>query len=275
MIIISGVLLELAACNLEREVDITLPEYESRYVVECYLEPGQPISLLLSRSAAYFEPFPQLNEDFLGKILVDSAKVAIIYNGVEIPLENRLIINPLTQKVYNYYSSAHIPYDTINPFELSIATKDGLSIHAATRLLPVVPIDSLVVQFAEGDTLARLLTYITDNTTRPDYYRRMLHEGSLDSIPVQDFATDDRLAEGTIVYGTRFNYEEGDTLIATIFHIDKAYHDFLESLVDATGANGNPFAQPSPIISNLEGTANAIGIFTGLTYDRKTVAVSR
>lgn len=263
------------SCNLEKEVDIELPAYEPRYVVECYLEPGKPITLLLSRSAPYFEPFPDINQDFLDNILVDSADVSIIYNGVEIPLENRLILNPLTLKVFNYYAPVNVPYDTVNPFELRIMDRAGQMISATTRILPVVPIDSLVVQFAENDTLARVLTYITDDPAESNYYRRMMHKGSLDSLAIQDFAADDRLAEGVIAFGTGFNYAVGDTLIATIFHIDKAYHDFLESLSDAAGANGNPFAQPSPVISELGGTADAIGIFTGLSYVRKTIVVSR
>ena len=271
----AGLIALLFSCNLEKEVDIALPDYNSRYVVECYLEPGKPITLLLTRSAPYFEPFPELNQDFLSKLLVDSAEVSINYNGVDISLENQLIINPLTSKVYNYYSSVIVPFDTIRPFELSITTQDGQTISATTNLLPIVPIDSVVVQFAEEDTLARVLTYITDNPAQHNYYRRTLHESSLDSTAVQDFSVDDRFAEGVLVFGTGFNYAEGDTLIMTIFHIDKPYYDFLESLTGAVGANGNPFAQPSPILSNLEGTAGAIGIFTGLSYYRLMIVVRR
>ena len=40
----------LAGCNLEKEVDIKLPETQERIVVECYLEPGAPINLLLTRT---------------------------------------------------------------------------------------------------------------------------------------------------------------------------------------------------------------------------------
>lgn len=265
----------LWACDLEQEVDIDLPEYESRIILECYLEPGQPFSLLLSRSHPFFDPFPPLNQDFLANILIDSAQVEIAHNGRTYVLENRLAFNPQTRKVFNYYSSEKVPFDTIAPFELSVTLPDGQAISGTTRILPAVGIDSLVVQFAESDTLARVLTYFTDDTSERNYYRRMFHQSSLDSSAVQDFSVDDRILEGTAVFGTGYNYSEGDTVISTLFHIDRSYYEFLESVGDALNANGNPFAQPSPIISNLEGTVDAVGIFTGISYDRKAIILEK
>ncbi|MCB0583797.1 MAG: DUF4249 domain-containing protein [Phaeodactylibacter sp.] len=265
----------LSACDLEQEVNIDLPEYDSRLVVECYLEPGQAFSLLLSRSRPYFEPFPPLNQEFLNNILVDSAEVAIFHDGKTYSLRNQLAFNPFTRKVFNYYSSEVVPFDTASAFELSIQLPDGQALFAATRILPAVGIDSLVVQFEETDTLARVLTYFTDDPARKNYYRRMFHRSSLDSAAVQDFSVDDRILEGTAAFGTGYNYIVGDTVISTLFHIDQAYYEFLESLQDAVSANGNPFAQPSPIISNIEGTTDAIGIFTGISYDRKAIILRR
>lgn len=263
------------ACGLEKEVDIELPVYESRYVVECYLEPGRPFSLLLSRSQPYFAPFPPLNQEFLETILVDSARVEIFHNGKRYELRNQFLFNQFTRKFFNYFSSENVPFDTLSAFELAITLADGRSISGSTRILPSVQIDSLVVQFAEADTLARVLTYFTDDPGEDNYYRRMFHESSLDSVAAQDFSVDDRILEGTAVFGTGYNYVAGDTVISTLFHIDKGYYEFLESLEDAVNANGNPFAQPSPIISNLEGTAGATGIFTGISYDRKAIIVRR
>ncbi len=270
-LIMSGLL----ACDLEREVDIELPGYQSRLVVECYLEPGQPFSLLLSHSFSYFDPFPPLGLAFLENILVDGARVAVFHRGKTYELSNQLVINPFTRKVFNYLSPEKVPFDTLNPFELLITLPDGRSVTGATRLLAKVPIDSLVVQFAEADTLARVLTYFTDNPGEDNYYRRMFHKSSLDSAAIQDFSADDRILEGVAAFGTGYNYSAGDTVISTLFHIDKAYFEFLESLEDAVNANGNPFAQPSPIISNLQGSADAVGLFTGLSYDRKAIIVAR
>jgi hypothetical protein len=264
--------------NLEKEINLDLPEYQSQYVVECYLEPGQPFGLLLTRSVPYFEPFPTDLLNFVENIVVDDAEVTITHDGVDYLLANEPTINPTTFKLYNYTNPALVPMDYDHDFSLKITTPDGKTITATTRLLPVVPIDSVVVEFDEKkDTLARCLTYISDDPTTVDYYRRMIHRNSLlDSIPQQDFTTnDDYVDDRTIVFGTGYDLKEGDTIYNTIFHIERAYYDFWESTFNAISSNGNPFGQPSSIISNLKGDAGAIGIFTGLSYDRVMTIVKK
>lgn len=275
-IVFFTILVMVTACNLEKEIDIDLPDYESRPVVECYLEPGQPFALLLSRSAAYFDTFPTLDANFLAKTLISDADVTITHNGQTYKLQNTLIINSFTGKVFNYYAIDFVPDNYDAPFELKITLADGKTIEATTRILRPVPIDSLVVEFEEDDTLARVLTYITDAPEQANFYRRMLHNTTLDSIPAQDFFLDDRLIKSeAVVFGTGYDYAVGDTVINTIVHIEKAYYNFLESVFNARDSNGNPFGQPNPIASNLRGTADALGIFTFLSYDRKTTIIER
>lgn len=265
----------IAACNLEREIEIELPAYESKIFVECYLEPGEPFTLLMTRTSPYFAAFPDLDLQFLDELLVDSAEVLIKHKGITYTLQNQLTIVNRTGKLYNYKASELVPLDFDDDFELFITTKDGKTITGITRLLPKVPIDSIVVDFAENDTLARVLTYFTDVPNQTNYYRRMLHEHTLDSIPQQDFATDDRFVEDLVVFGTGYDFTEGDTVFNTLVHIDLAYYDFFNSVQNARASNGNPFGQPSPIASNLGGTAGALGIFTGLSYDRIRTIISR
>lgn len=268
----------MSACNLEQEVDIDLPAYSSRPVVEVYLEPGKPFRALITRSDAYFADFPGLDE-FPGGLLYDSAEVMIMHQGETYTLTNQLIFDPIAGKLYNYAASATVPDRIGEPFELLVRFPDGTDARAETALLPVVPIDSVVIEFPEdaeaGDTLARALTYFTDIPGQTNYYRRMLHFGSLDSLE-QDFIADDQIVDDSlIVFGTGYDYAVGDTVINTLYHITETYATFLESLNAAVSANGNPFGQPSPVISNLEGSANAIGIFTGLTYDRRLDIVEK
>ena len=266
----------LTSCgSLEKEVEIDLPEYESQLVVECYLEAGEPFTLLLTRSAAYFDPLPTETFDFVESILEDSAAISILHNGVEYQLENQLFFNPVTSKLYNYFTPELVPEDFDNDFQLTITTADGEVVTSSTRLLPAVPIDSNVVEFEpEVDTLARLLTYLSDDLTQSNYYRRTLHENSLDTLNYIDFTTvDDFFDDETFVFGTGFDFVEGDTLFTTVYHIDREYFDFLESVFFAQDANGNPFGQPAAINSNL--TGDAIGIFTGLSYTREMVIVER
>ncbi|MBK8561858.1 MAG: DUF4249 domain-containing protein [Saprospiraceae bacterium] len=268
------------ACgNLEKEINLDLPEYQPQYVVECYIEAGQPFTLLLTRSSAYFDPFPTDPLEYVENILVDSAEVVITHNGTEYKLDNTPFLNPFTFKVANYHNSQLVPTDFDNDFSLKITLPNGQTITSSTRLLPVVPIDSIVVEFDdEQDTLARCLTYITDNPATVNFYRRMIHQNSLlDSIPDQDFTTnDDYVDDKVIVFGTGYDFKEGDTIYNTMFHIERAYFDFWNSTFNAISSNGNPFGQPSSIISNVQGSdGRAIGIFTGLSYDRVMTVVEK
>lgn len=275
----SAALFFTACGHLEKEIDLKLPVYESQYVVECYLESGENFRLALSRSAPYFEPFPDNPADFVQSILVDSATVVISHAGKEYVLKNEIDVAYLfsAQRLYNYSSQEKVPTDYDNDFFLKITTPDGRLITAQTRLLPAVPIDSVVVQFDEKrDTLARALIYLTDNAEVDDYYRHILHHNSLDSIPLLDYAAGDELADNEkIVVGTSYDFKEGDTIYNTVFHIDRAYYDFLNSAFTAVVSNGNPFGQPGAIISNVKGEPGVIGIFTGLNYDRVTTIVQK
>jgi len=265
-----------SACNLEKEIDLKLPVYEGQLVVECYLEPGKPYSLLLTRSTGFFEPFSTDTEQFLNEILVDDAQVQIEHAGQIYDLQPGLYFDFETKKISNYQNQELVPEDFDQDFNLKILTADGKTVTARTRILPKVPIDSVVVEWRPDDTLAYMLTYISDDPAQDNYYRRMIHQSSLDSAAIQDFVTSDRLAEnGKLAFGTGPEYRTGDTLINTIFHIDRDYYEFFESVQNAVIAGMSPFGTPGRLRSNLEGDAGAIGIFTGLSYDRVITIVQR
>lgn len=265
----------LGSCNLDQSVDIELPPFEEGIVVESYIEPGQPYTVLITRSSAFFEPFSTQNDQFLENILVNNAEVNIINNGRVIPLENNLVFNSLTRKVFNYSTTRTVPLRFSSEFELQITLADGKTITGKSRMFRPVPIDSIVVEFSEENEKARVLTYLTDPPDVNNFYRRMLHVNRTDTLPLQDFTIDDRVVEDVIIFGSDYRFEPGSKVINTIFHIEKAYYDFLESVESASRANGNPFSQPSPIISNLGGTANAIGIFTCVPRFRQFTTVVR
>lgn len=277
LVFLAALLVGAAGCNLEKEVDLSLPEYDSQLVLECYLEAGKPFSALLTRSDSYFAPVATTGNDLLQYyqgLLVEDARVEIVHLGDTIVLKNELVLDPVQFRFSNYSSSILVPEDYEHPFELRVITPDGRTITGSTRLLVPVPLDSVVYQFGAVVTdSARILTYFSDPSDEKNYYRRMLHRNSLDSLADQDFATDDRFVEGQVVFGTGYDYGKGERVINTLFHIDRAYYEYYNSLVNALVSNGNPFAQPGEIQSNLGGTADALGIFTGLSYVRDTLLI--
>jgi hypothetical protein len=268
--------LVLSACNLEQEVELDLPDYEGQVVVEAYLEPGKPFRALITESAPYFESFPTETGQFLENILLEGATVSISYNDETVLLNNGLFFDFETGKLYNYQANQVVPADYQSVFELDILTEAGTTITGVTRILPPVGLDSVAVQFNDTDTLARVVTYFSDEPAEANFYRAMLHLNSLDSLPYQSFILNDEFVEnGTVAFGTFFDFNLGDTIINTLFHIDEAYYRWLQSVALASASNGNPFGQPGTLQSNLEGSEEALGIFTGLSYVRDTVIVDK
>lgn len=258
-----------SACNLQQDIEIELPLFDEQPLVECYLEPGLPYRLTLSTSQAFLAEVTQ-------DILIDDATVTIGYDGQEIELENGLFIDFEFSRVYNYRSPELVPFDTERDFTLRIVTADGRTITDTTRILPAIPIDSLVTR-NNGDTLNLVLTYITDPADEDNFYRRVFYEDGTtisNSEVEQDFSTDDAFVSegGSIVFGTAFEYVAGDTVFSAIYHIDEDYFNFINSVQTAVQSNGNPFAIPNVIQSTVTG---AYGVFTGLSYDRDTLIIGQ
>jgi len=268
----------LFACNLTNEVEIDLPEYDPQLVIECYLEPGKNFRAILTRTAPYFGEFPTDPVEYLQSIQEENATVTIKYGSEVIDLTNDIQIDFQTGKLFNYTSSEICPLDYDTEFECTIVDSEGFTSIAKTRIMRPIELDSVVVEFmsdSPADSLARILTYFEDEANVDNYYRRQLHKGSLDSLEFEFVTNDQILDGGPVVFGTNFEYAPGDTVINTVYHIDRPYYDFLNSVTGAFFSNGNPFAQPGNILGNFEGEANPIGIFTGVTFTREETIIEK
>lgn len=264
----------LPACDLEREVDLKLPDYTPQVVVECYLQPGQPYALTLLRSVSYFDPVRiDYVKDAVVKIHHRGRTERLDMVGFPITLAGPgfEVQRPIFGDSLFFYLSAQLvqaEYDT--DFELEITTPDGKQLSAKTRILRPVSIDTLEYKFND-DSLAFLLTKFQDNPNEKNWYRRVLQKGTTRDEPDQDFTINDEISNGQqITFGTAYNYKRGDTLISTLYHITKEYYDFRETIDAAFTANLSPFGQPASIASNIQG---GIGIFTGITFDRKQIII--
>lgn len=252
----------LVSCDLEQEVEVKLPPHESQLVVEMYLEPGKPLRAVVLESVSYFTD-PQLP-------LVPDAEVYLTHNGQSVRLNFSPFQEQSTGKYFTHRNNQVLSLSPGDVVTLEVKDPKGRRVTGSTTILERVPIQAVEWKFNEKEE-AYLLTSYQDDPNAENYYRYMVHRDSLTNGSDRDFVSSDRLTNGKRVsYGSSYEYEKGDTLIVSLFHIEKQYYDFIGSVSDARSANGNPFAQPSRIVSSVQG---GIGIFTNLVYDRKTVVI--
>lgn len=258
----------LVSCDLNQEIEIELPEYTPQITVECYVESGKPFNLLLTKSVGYFDPLVVDPQEYLEQILVNDATVSISAGNDKYELDNGIFLDPVSFKLNNYGRAEALEFDPGTELSLEIQLSDGTVLTSASTVLEPFEIDSVSIEFNEiQEDMARCLIFGDDNDPEINYVRRMLHDGSLDSLVIDFVATDEFTEGDRFIFGSDYSFERGDTIINTLIHINKEYYDFYQSVQGAAFVNGNPFGQPGQIISNIEGEGNPIGIFTCITVD--------
>jgi Domain of unknown function (DUF4249) len=254
----------LTSCDLEKVIEIDLPEYTNQLSVEWYIEAGKPFRMTLTESVSYF--------DSARLPIINDALVVISYNGISDTLRNGFLQD--STRFYNYFSNKIAPNQVGTVFNMYIKDKKGREVRAVTTLLPIAQLDSLRLLWNKSDTLASVLTSIQDNPNEKNYYRLFLHKGDTRRRPEsRRWLTDQTATNNRLTIGSRFEFVKGDTVIATVYHLTKDYYDFINSSDDAEDANQSPFDPPSAIFSNIRG--GGIGIFTTIVADRDTLIIKK
>jgi Domain of unknown function (DUF4249) len=257
------VLILLIQCNPEKEVDLKLPDYARTPYIECYLEPGKPYRLLAYSSIGYFDeliPSP-----------IKDAVISITHRGVKIPLIYDTIPRVGDIRFYNYRSkdTSKVPAHYDEAFNLSV-TIGGVVYTSTSSIKPFVSIDSLYNN-CNNEERCQISIRFKDNINTVNYYRFLTFADSLGGEGKQDLILNDELFESENAgLGGGYSFNRGQNAVVRLFHLTKEHYDFLVSVKNSQNANGNPFAQPASIQSNIPGL---IGIFTGLTFDSKEEAV--
>lgn len=252
----------LWSCSNEKLVEVELPEYTSQMVVECYLEPGKPFQLALQESVDYFAE-PQL-PPILG------ALVTVSYLGQTDTLYDGLFTDPISGNFYNYRSNTIVPEAYGEEFELYIRDLNGREARATAMMLDTVNPNPVAFDVNDQGKISGTFSW-PDFSGEENYYIFSLHHEGLEESPAFFFSLDDRVGDGEdFTISTFYFMDPGDEIIHTTYQISKEYWNYVNTTNDATNSNGNPFAQPSNVLSNVDG---AIGIFTALSRVRRTVLV--
>ncbi|NVO83849.1 DUF4249 domain-containing protein [Hymenobacter terrestris] len=257
----------LASCGLQKDIDVVLPVLPAQLVVEAYLEDGQVPRLTVTESVAYLSaPTPTIPTEITVTLTLP--------DGSRENLRFAPGFDRGTGKAYTHIGTRPLSPQPGQRFQLEVTDNKGRRVTGSATMPARIPIDTVEWQFNDREPEFRealILTRFRDPATPLNFYRIMIHKDSITDDPESEFALEDRLNNGEeFTLGTSFRFRPNDTVVVTLFHLDQAYNNFLESVEDARNANGNPFSQPAGIRSTVEG---GIGVFTVLSYDRRTVIV--
>lgn len=257
----------LSGCNLEKDIEVNIPDFGNGYVIEAYMAPDVPFCMLVSRSTGFFETIDTnlLNQESLNELLANGLEGYIEVNGNRYLLQNEIFVAPGTTNIYNYRLKDTVRFRANDILTLRLSLPSGETVQSKAKIPIQRPVDS--IRLVENDkSKYRELSFFTTDSTKSEYFRRQLIQitkgkGTL----IQDFIIDNKAAKrGLLAFGSGFEFKEGDTLISRVIHIEKAYYDFINSVTGSVSANTNPFSQPGIIVSNITGSDKVIGIFTGI-----------
>ena len=268
------------AVSCESDITVDLPEAEQKIVVEGYIEPGEKAVVMLTRSAAFFAPVDSAS---LASYLILDA-IVTISDGTTSEVCSLAI--DTSYYIPLVYKSQSIIGQTGKTYSL-IVVADGKTVTAVTTIPQPIPLDSVWYKIQEGrDSLGFAWAHLTDPDTIGNCYRwfaKRLNKDKRFLAPIGS-VFEDKFINGKsfdFAYnrGTEPNstaeedndsrrgfFKTGDTIAVKFCAIDRAHFDFWRIAEIQIANNGNPFAAPAPIPTNINGGLGVWGGYSA-TYD--------
>lgn len=286
---LASMLFAAPGCNLENEAEVVLPAYTGELVVECYLEAGTVPRLSVVESGEFQPPIPTQPTVTLPTATTPTVGLALpnggtlqlpvdvtvrltLPSGQVMPLRFAPGIDPVTRKYFTHLGTAPLAMQPGQRFALDVQDTRGRHVTGTAGVPTFIPIDSVWYGFnglSGSDRRANFNTRWSDPAVTTDYYRLLLSNQQTVNDLEADYMVTDQLFNGQPYTALTTNrFMPGDTMTATLFHIEPEYYSFQQSVREAIRANGNPFAQPARIRSTVQG---GIGVFTVLVPDRRTL----
>lgn len=278
--IIPVLLFAALAISCEKEIDIELPDVEQKIVCDGGITVGQPAEVTLTWSAGYFDPIDSAS---LLNYVIQSATVYVT-DGITTDTLYPMI--DFNRTIPLFYRGANILGQVGATYVLTVV-KDGKTVTSTTTIPTPVALDSVWFRpEIPGDSLGFAWAHLTDPVGLGNGYRwytKRLHEdpdfmapygSTFDDNFIEgesfDFAYSRPVAAGSTVPEDNDNrrgyFITGDSIVVKFCAIGEAEAAFFRTFEIEVGNNGNPFASPGVIESNVEG---GLGIFCGYspTYD--------
>ncbi len=282
-----SLLLFLLFSSCEKDISIDLPKPSDQLVVEGRIETGQFPFVILTKNSPYYETF--YTKD-LGSYFVHGAKITVteLLDGTPVKTDTlqEIILDTLGVKV-SVYVSFGIRGTAGRSYSLSV-TADGQYVSSVTTVPDSYPLDSIWVKYDVDPSnlqLVKLMCRYTDPPSLGQYVRYFTKRNNEPFYPGMNSVFDDGVVNGTtfdfpLDRGMNRNAEDnfkdygffykGDTIEVMWCNIDRAHFDFWRTLEFELGSQGNPFAAPIQVQSNIKG---GLGIWGGYSTSYKKIIV--
>lgn len=287
---VSLAIFTLVVGSCEREIEIELEGSEPTIVVEGLIEAGENPRVLITKNRGFFDNFPTDFAALLDTFILQDAVVKIAVDGTEYPLD--FVVNPF-QYPFAYYTTTSLVGEVGKTYQLQVEALGKIAT-AITKIPPAVPIEStyfgLNVFDVNEDSLGFLYIVYTDPDTLGNAYRLYAKRNSeTQFFPVEGAITNDQFINGrTITFfsgqsdkpfavqdtfiESQFFYSLGDTIYMKFCSIGSREFEFYNTFEAATGTNGNPFASPILIKSNING---GLGVWCGQSFYLDTLIATQ
>ncbi len=281
--------LTITFTGCETPIDVDLPEYESKLVIEGSIENGEPAVVFLSKSIPFFS---EVSLDYLmNNVAVADATVTVTSSDGE---SERL--------TFQYYPDAPLYFAFVSRnligrenTSYTLTVEYGEQTYTAETTIPhTFSLDSAwfaaSLEYLNADSMRTIRIQLSDNPTENNYYSFQTKVSCPDftdrlwasSVPL---AFDDKTFNGnTIQYEierfgipslilatlpeddtlnqTRLTYRPGDTVYLKSSQMDYNTYRFMITGGNEAIMGSNPFTNPAPVISNIQGE-NVLGCWCG------------
>lgn len=282
-----GMLLLLTRC--ETPIDVKLPAYEPKLVIEGTIENGQPAIVFLSKSIPYFA---EISPDWIQEnFLIADAEVTVTSSDGE--SEQLTFQFCYDAPFYMAYVSRQLKGKENTSYTLTVKYNNK-TYTALTTIPHTFEIDSawfdVPSEYINADTMRAIRILMTDNPTEDNYYSYKIKVACpkfkdrlwVSTVPI---AFDDKTFNGltfnyelerygvpSLVLATmteeerkaqsRITFRPGDTVYIKNSLMDYNSYRFMMTGGNEAVMGSNPFTNPAPVFSNIQGD-DVLGAWCG------------
>lgn len=263
-----------------KNINVKIPDYVQRLVVEGKVETGSNPELFLTYTVPYFGDHTSQN---ISEIAVKNALVTVYDGFTTDTLKDATFGNGF------YYRAANMIGVTGRTYHLTI-NLNGKTYTSSTTIYPPVALDSLWFKVVDKDSLGFVWAHFKEPSGLGNCYRWFAKRAVKDQdyVPPFNSAFDDKFFDGkefdfAFDRGVRQNstapddnnqergfFKKNDVVTVKFCSIGEKECQFFRSYYANLISNGNPFAAPSNLKSNINGE-NVIGCWCGYSPTFKTL----